>query len=61
MINGNFVPATITAKVKSADSTTGKTFTTASGVYPVYQSARGKLYILRTSKNGNVYKQYLKL
>lgn len=28
--------------------------------YPIYKGARGGVYILRTSKNGKEYKQYLK-
>lgn len=46
----------------TADTTaTGKTFTDAKGsLYPVYKSSTGKLFVLRTSKAGNVYKQYLK-
>lgn len=42
---------------------TGSTYTTTNGeVYPVYQSARGKFFIIRVSKNtGKQYKQYLKL
>lgn len=27
--------------------------------YPMYQSARGSLYIMIVSKNGNTYKKYL--
>ena len=39
---------------------TGKTFTDAKGnIYPVMQSIKGKLFIVRTSKTGKVYKQYL--
>lgn len=41
---------------------TGKTFTDAKGnIYPIMQSIRGKLYIVRTSKTGKTYKQYLKV
>jgi len=28
--------------------------------YPIYKGKRGGLYIIRTSKNGKEYKQYLK-
>jgi hypothetical protein len=48
----------IIAKAQS----TGKTFTDAKGVkYPIMQSIRGKLYIVRTSKTGKTYKQYLNI
>jgi hypothetical protein len=41
---------------------TGKTFTDAKGnVYPVMISKNGKLFVIRTSKAGNKYNQYLKL
>lgn len=41
---------------------TGKTFTDSKGnIYPVMQSINGKLFVVRTSKTGKVYKQYLKV
>lgn len=57
--NGNYVAITAT---KTADKQTGATFTDTKGIlYPVYESARGKLYYKRTSKAGKEYKVYLKL
>lgn len=57
--NGNYY-ATTTEQTETAKNT-GKTYTTAKGeVYSVYISAKGKLFVIRTSKNGNQYKQYLK-
>ena len=57
---GNYV-AVKSAKITS-DTITGKTFTDTKGVsYPVFKSKNDKLYIWRTSKKGNKYKQYLKL
>ena len=54
--------------VKAAETTekakdTGKTFTDTKGnVYPVFISAKGKLFVIRISKNtGKEYKQYLKV
>lgn len=45
---------------KSKGIATGKTFTDAHGkVWPVYTNSAGRVYALRTSKNGNQYKQYL--
>ena len=58
---GNYV-AIKTAKTKDAGKATGKTFTDAKGnKYPVLESARGKLFYIKTSKTGNGYKVYLKL
>lgn len=48
----------IIAKAQS----TGKTFTDAKGIkYPIMQSIKGKYFIVRTSKQGKAYKQYLKI
>lgn len=57
---GNYYSVT---KTKEPARSTGKTFTDSKGVvYPVMQSASGKLYVIRTSKKtGKTYKQYLKL
>ena len=57
---GNYV----VKKSPKADTTinTGKTFTDTKGnVYPVYMSKNGKLFIIRISRTGNVYKQYLRI
>lgn len=41
---------------------TGKTYTDTKGnVYPVMISKNGKLFVVRTSKKGTKYNQYLKL
>lgn len=57
--DGNFRAVKDTAASYKA---TGKTYADDKGnTYPVYISAKGKLFILRTSKTGNQYKQYLKL
>lgn len=57
--NGNYFKA----KKDTISQTTGKTYTDDKGIsYPVYISAKGKLYILRISKKtGKEYKQYLKV
>lgn len=57
--SGNYV------QLKRVDSSenkpTGHNFIDKEGKsYPMYISARGKLYYLRTSKAGNVYKAYVK-
>lgn len=45
---------------KTPDTNTGKTFTDTKGnVFPVYKTSTGRVYALRTSKNGLSYKQYL--
>ena len=57
---GNFVAIKHDANSEPGKAT-GKTFTDAKGtVYPVLESKKGKLYYMRTSKNGNVYKFYIK-
>lgn len=49
------------AKRDTANKATGHTFTDSKGqTYPVYESINGKLYYMRTSKSGNVYKVYIK-
>ena len=58
--NGNY--QAITHKTTASEqSNTGKTFTDSKGqVFPVFKSAAGKLYYIRTSKtSGNDYKVYL--
>ena len=41
---------------------TGQTYTDAKGnIYPVMVSKNGKLFVVRISKTGNKYNQYLKL
>lgn len=45
---------------REAAKNTGKTFTDRAGkVYPVFQSAKGKLFVNRVSKAGKSYKMYL--
>jgi hypothetical protein len=57
--NGNYVA--IQHDTTTTGTATGRTFTDAKGVvYPVLQSAKGKLYYMRTSKAGNIYKCYIK-
>lgn len=58
---GNYV-AVKYVREKEEDKETGKTFTDTKGnVFKVYESVSGKLYIRKTSKAGNEYKQYLKI
>jgi len=50
------------AKDSTTGKPTGKTFTDAKGIkYPVLISTNGKLYYMRTSKAGKVYKAYIKV
>lgn len=60
--NGNFVTLK-SPKKESTDKKTGQTFTNAKGeTFDVWESERGKLYVIRTSKeSGKEYKQYLKV
>jgi hypothetical protein len=60
---GNYVQISAAKDTTTASyKDTGKTFTNSKGeTFPVMISTRGKLFIIRTSKNGNQYRQYLKL
>ena len=56
--SGNYVSV---AKVREPAKNSGKTFTDSKGiVYPVLESAKGKLFYTRVSKAGNEYNVYLK-
>ena len=50
-----------TKKIKKDRPTlTGYYYQTTDGTkYPIYMSTNGKCFIIRTSKNGKQYKQYL--
>ena len=55
---GNYISI---AKVREPAKNSGKTFTDSKGnVYPVFESAKGKLFYTRVSKSGNEYNVYLK-
>ena len=60
--DGNYI-AVVASKIDDKAKDTGKTFTTSKGeVFPVFISAKGKLFVIRTSKNtGKEYRQYLKV
>jgi len=60
---GNYIAiAKTSAKGTSKATTTGKTYTDAKGIkYNVMKSEKGKLFIVRTSKSGKTYNQYLKI
>ena len=53
--NNNFTQVTTT----TSDIKTEYTYTIKGVVYPIYITKNGRCYIIRTSKNGNDYKQYL--
>lgn len=59
--NGNYIQVKA-AKDSTTAVNTGKTFTDLKGnVYPVMETKKGKLYIVRVSKtSGKSYNQYLK-
>lgn len=58
--NGNYKAVRGVADTSKAKQT-GHTYTDAKGVVlPVYISAKGKLFVMVTSKAGNIYKRYLK-
>ena len=59
---GNYTAVSKTsAKTGSKAQNTGKTYTDTKGAqYPVMKSEKGKLFIIRTSKNsGKSYNQYI--
>jgi hypothetical protein len=59
--SGNYI-AVKAANDSTGGKDTGKTYTDTKGnVYPVMISKKGKLFIVRISKAGNRYNQYLKL
>ena len=53
--NNNFTQVTTT----TSDTKTEYTYTIKDKVYPIYITKNGRCYIIRTSKNGKDYKQYL--
>lgn len=44
---------------KASDTKTVFTYTIRDTVYPIWITKNGRCYIVRTSKNGNEYRQYL--
>ena len=59
---GNYIAVKATETSEKAKDT-GKTYTDTKGnSFKVYLSAKGKLFVIRVSKNtGKEYKQYLKV
>jgi hypothetical protein len=58
---GNFIQVS-NVREKEKDKETGQSYTDNKGQeYKVYKSINDKLYIVRVSKSGNEYKQYLKV
>lgn len=56
-----FTQIRVKSQPKDTFSITSYTYTTLDGVkHPVYVSKKGKYFIIRISKNGNKYRQYLK-
>lgn len=59
-IEGNNIVVVVNDNKTSIPPTkTSYTYTIKGDKYPVYKSSRGAYFILRTSKNGKEYKQYL--
>lgn len=55
---GNYVT---TKAVKDTAAATGRYYVDKAGtLWPVFRSPKGSLFALRTSKNGKVYRYYLK-
>lgn len=60
--SGNYVAIKAVKTAVDNNKPTGRTFTDAKGaVYPVLESAKGKLFYVKTSAAGNQYKVYIKL
>lgn len=61
--SGNYIAVkALKDSTGTAAKPTGKTFTDTKGnTYPVMISKNGKLFVVRISKTGNKYNQYLKL
>lgn len=58
--NGNTFTKTVTVKEsKTTSQLTPYTYEIKDVQYPIYITTNGRCYIVRTSKNGNEYKQYL--
>jgi hypothetical protein len=58
---GNYIQVR-QSKTGTGATKTGQTYTTTDGqTYEIFVSINGKYFINRISKNGNEYKQYLKL
>lgn len=58
---GNLIQVS-NVREKTPDKPTGQTYTDSKGQeFKVYKSINDKLYIVRTSKSGNEYRQYLKI
>lgn len=59
--DGNYVQVSGSGAARLASVSTGKTFTDSKGsVYNVMKSAKGRLFVIRTSKkSGKEYKMYL--
>lgn len=56
---GNYISIT---KVPGQPEATGKYFKHKDGTkYLVYKTSTGRLFVIRTSKSGNTYRQYLKV
>ncbi len=59
---GNYIAISSQKQAKTEAKNTGKTYTDTKGnSYPVFVTAKGKLFVNRVSKKtGKEYKQYLK-
>lgn len=53
----NFICVSQTNQMQ--DILTAYTYTIKEAIYPIWITPNGRCYIIRTSKNGNQYKQYL--
>ena len=57
--SGNYAQSVSSAKLGTYKDT-AKIFVTKSGEkLPIYETSKGKLFVINTSKKGNVYRKYL--
>jgi nucleoid DNA-binding protein len=61
MNNSGVYQAASKERSVSVGTDTGKKMNIKGKLYPIFKTARGKFYVLRVSKAGKEYKQYLKL
>lgn len=61
LVDGQLVEQPKEDTTKKGSTKTKMTITKKGVVYPVWKGSKGGLYIIRTSKKGNKYRQYLKI
>lgn len=60
LVSRNATSATDAKQLTTTATLTGMTFKTSEGMLPVYLSSKGSYFVVRHSKKGTFYKEYLK-